>query len=161
MSLNLLDPDNPQLVPVSSRLASVRRISSTALVLPVAVTGVVLAVVVAPAFWALTGSAVVGYGWWLWIIGRQVSAHRYLEGPEDLIVARGRWWRQVTVVPYGRIQFVDRGEGPLLRIHGLASLHLHTASAGSDAVIDGIGREEARHLRERLSARARERMAGL
>ncbi|MFZ2509984.1 MAG: PH domain-containing protein [Gordonia sp. (in: high G+C Gram-positive bacteria)] len=161
MSLNLLDADNPQLTPVSPKLATVRRLSASALCAPIGLLGAVLAVLAHPAFWALTALALVGYAWWYWIIGRQVSAHRYREDSDDLIVARGRWWRQVTVVPYGRIQFIDLGEGPLLRMYGLASLHLNTASAGSDAVIDGLGREQARALRERLSERARERMAGL
>lgn len=161
MSLNLLDPDSPDLVSVSPKLATVRRLSAAGLCAPIAVAGAVLAVVVHPAFWALTAAALGGYAWCYWLVGRQVSAHRYREDPDDLIVARGRWWRQVTVVPYGRIQFVDLGEGPLLRLYGLASLQLNTASASSDAVIAGIGREEARELRERLSDRARERMAGL
>ena len=99
--------------------------------------------------------------WNLWLIGRQVSAHRFLEAREDIIVARGRWWRSVTVVPYGRIQFIDLDEGPFLRVFGLATLKLNTASASSDAVIAGLPREDARALRERLSDRARERMAGL
>lgn len=161
MTLDLLDPDNPQLIPVSPKLATVRRLTSVIFFAPVAVVGVVLALVIAPAFWALAGCGIAGAAAAFWVIGRQVSAHRYLEDGEDLIVARGRWWRQVTVVPYGRIQFVDIDEGPLLRLFGLATLKLNTASASSDAAIAGIPRGDARELRERLSQRARERMAGL
>lgn len=161
MVLDLLQPDHPQLTPVSPRLATARRVSSALFFAIPAITGAVLAALVQPAFWALTGSAVAAWAVSFWVIGRRVSAHRYLEDRADIIVARGRWWRQVTVVPYGRIQFVDLDEGPLLRLFGLARLQLNTASATSDAAIDGIPRAAAQELRERLSERAREAMAGL
>lgn len=161
MSLNLLDPDDVMLFPVSPKLATVRRLSATAQCALLALAGVVLGVAVNPWFFALAGGAVLLYGWLFWLVGRQVSAYRFREDRDDLIVARGRWWRRVTVVPYGRIQFVDLNEGPLLRAFGLASLTINTASATSDAVLTGLPREDARYLRERLSHRARERMAGL
>lgn len=161
MVLDLLLPDNPRLTPVSPRLATARRLSAGVFFAIVAVAGAVLGAVLHPGFWALTAAAVLGWAVAFWVIGRRVSAHRYLEDRSDIIVARGRWWRQVTVVPYGRIQFVDLDEGPLLRLFGLATLKLNTASATSDAAIDGIPRAAAQELRERLSARAREEMAGL
>lgn len=161
MVLDLLQPDHPQLTQVSPRLATARRIGSALFFVAPAIAGLVLAVLVHPAFWALTAAAAAGWAVAFWVIGRRVSAHRYLEDRDDIIVARGRWWRQVTVVPYGRIQFVDLDEGPLLRLFGLARLQLNTASATSDAAIDGIPRADAQALRERISERAREAMAGL
>lgn len=161
MALDLLDPENPALHPVSPKLATARRISASVWYLPLIVATTVAAVLHHPAWWAGTAAIAVVFAWNLWLIGRQVSAHRYLEDSEDMIVARGRWWRSVTVVPYGRIQFIDIDEGPLLRLFGLATVKLNTASASSDAELSGLPREDARALRERLSDRARERMAGL
>lgn len=161
MALDLLDPDSPQLIPVSPKLAAVRRLSATLWYLPFLVVAAMLALLVHPAWWVPFGVVLAVFVWNLWLIGRQVSAHRFLEAREDIIVARGRWWRSVTVVPYGRIQFIDLDEGPFLRMFGLATLKLNTASASSDAAIAGLPREDARALRERLSDRARERMAGL
>ena len=97
----------------------------------------------------------------LWISVRRADAHRYAELADDLVVASGILWRSVTVVPYGRIQFVDLEEGPLLRLFGLATLKLHPASATSDAVIYGLSRDDAQALRARLSEAARIRMEGL
>lgn len=161
MVLDLLDPDNPDLTPVSPKLATVRRISAASWLLPPLIAAVVLAMLLHPLWWIAAGAVAVFLVWLFWIIGRQVSAHRYREDAEDMIVARGRWWRSVTVVPYGRIQFIDIDEGPLLRAFGLATVKLNTASATSDAQLSGLPRADARALRERLSGRARERMAGL
>ncbi len=161
MALDLLDPDDPELTPVSPKLAAVRRISAAIWFLPPLIAATAAAVFLHPLSWIAVALVAAAFAWTLWIIGRQVSAHRYREDAEDMIVARGRWWRSVTVVPYGRIQFIDIDEGPLLRAFGLATVKLNTASASSDAQLSGIPRDEARALRERLSGRARERMAGL
>lgn len=161
MALDLLDPDSPHLTPVSPKLATVRRISAAIWLLPPLIAAVALALFLHPLWWIAAAVTAVLFVWLFWIIGRQVSAHAYREDEEDMIVARGRWWRSVTVVPYGRIQFIDIDEGPLLRLFGLATVKLNTASATSDAQLAGLPRAQARELRERLSDRARERMAGL
>ena len=159
--INLLETENPALTEVSPRLATVRRIGLAIFTLVPAVASLVVALIFSP--WGYLGVAVFAasyiIGWW--IIGRQVRAHRYLEGDEDFFVAHGRWWRSVTVVPYGRIQFIDVDEGPLSRLFGLATLKLNTASASSDARLSGLPRAEALAIRQRLSDKARERMAGL
>lgn len=161
MSLDLLDPDNPDLSPVSPKLATARRITAAIWYLPPLIAFAAMTVSLHVLWWIGAAAVAVIFIWNLWLIGRQVSAHRYREDDEDMIVARGRWWRSVTVVPYGRIQFIDIDEGPLLRLFGLATVKLNTASATSDAQLAGLPRADARALRERLSERARERMAGL
>lgn len=161
MALDLLDPDCPHLTPVSPKLSTLRRMIASVWLLPPLLVSVVLALLLHPLWWFIAGVFAVILLWVFWLIGRQVSAHRYLEDAEDMIIASGRWWRSVTVVPYGRIQFIDIDESPLLRLFGLATVKLNTASATSDAQLTGLPRAEARALRERLSGRARERMAGL
>ena len=161
MSLDLLDPDCPDLTPVSPKLATLRRMMASAWLLPPLLVSVALALLLHPLWWFIAGVFAVILLWVFWLIGRRVSAHRYLEDADDMIIASGRWWRSVTVVPYGRIQFIDIDESPLLRLFGLATVKLNTASATSDAQLTGLPRAEARALRERLSGRARERMAGL
>ena len=76
----------------------------------------------------------------------------YTERDEDLIVERGVMIRRLSVVPYGRMQFVDVSAGPIDRIFRLATVKLHTAAAASDARIPGLEREEAARLRDRLAA---------
>ena len=99
--------------------------------------------------------------WFTWIIYRSVTAHAWAEREEDLIVKRGRLWRSVTVVPYGRMQFVEVSAGPLARAFGLASIQLHTASPGTDASLSGVRAADAETLRDRITSRGEARLAGL
>jgi len=95
------------------------------------------------------------------LLGRRVRAWGYAERAEDLIVRRGVMFRRVSVVPYGRMQFVDVTAGPLERMLGLSTVQLHTAAAASDARIPGLPAEEARRLRDQLAALGESRAAGL
>ncbi|WP_062296300.1 PH domain-containing protein [Demequina maris] len=105
--------------------------------------------------------ALVLGGWGSWLIVRQVTAHAWAEDEEDLLVRRGRMFRSVTVVPYGRMQFVDVKAGPIERALGIAKVQLHTASPGTDASISGVPASEADRLRDRLTTRGEARLAGL
>lgn len=93
--------------------------------------------------------------------GRRWSAWGYLEREDDLLVRRGVLIRRVSVVPYGRMQFVDVLAGPLDRRIGVAAVHLHTAAAAADVHVPGIERAEAERLRDRLAALGEARAAGL
>jgi membrane protein YdbS with pleckstrin-like domain len=85
----------------------------------------------------------------------------YAERGDDLLVRRGLMFRRLTVVPYGRMQFVDVTAGPVDRMFGLATVQLHTAAAATDARIPGLSREVADHLRDRLESLGEARAAGL
>ena len=97
----------------------------------------------------------------LWFVRRRVRAWSYTERDEDLIVARGVLVRRMSVVPYGRMQFVDVTAGPVERAFRLATVKLHTAAAASDARIPGLERAEAARLRDRLAALGEAKAAGL
>nr|WP_284523288.1 PH domain-containing protein [Corynebacterium aquatimens] len=70
-------------------------------------------------------------------------------------------WHTMTAIPYGRIQFVDVESGPIARALGLKKLEIHTASTTSNSDLPGLPAAEADALRDRLAAKARERMSGL
>jgi membrane protein YdbS with pleckstrin-like domain len=112
-------------------------------------------------FLAPVAVAVLLASWMWWIVGRQVPAIGYAERADDLLVRRGVMWRQIVVVPYGRLQYVDVQAGPLDRLAGISRVQLHTASASTDAVIPGLPPDEAAQLRDRLAARGQARLAGL
>jgi membrane protein YdbS with pleckstrin-like domain len=97
----------------------------------------------------------------LWVERRRYRAWAYREREEDLIVSRGVLVRRVSVVPYGRMQFVEVTAGPFERAFRLATVQLHTAAAASDARIPGLEREEAARLRDRLAVLGEARAAGL
>ncbi|MDQ1623048.1 MAG: uncharacterized protein QOH19_1466 [Actinomycetota bacterium] len=99
--------------------------------------------------------------WRLVLIPRQVRAIGYAERDDDLLIRRGIFFQRTLVVPYGRMQYVDIGAGPVERALGLCTLKLHTASAGTDAQIPGLTAGEGARLREQLSARGEARLAGL
>jgi uncharacterized protein len=89
------------------------------------------------------------------------KAWAYLEREEDLLVSRGVLVRRVSVVPYGRMQFVEVSAGPAERAFKLATVQLHTAAAASDARIPGLELPEAARLRDRLATLGEAKAAGL
>jgi membrane protein YdbS with pleckstrin-like domain len=94
-------------------------------------------------------------------LGRRVRSWAYCEREDDLLVRRGLLVARLSVVPYGRMQFIDVEAGPVERAFGLATVHLHTAAAASDARIPGLEGDEAARLRDRLATLGEARAAGL
>lgn len=92
---------------------------------------------------------------------RRVAAWAYSEREDDLLVRRGVLFSRLSVVPYGRMQFIDVVAGPVERYFRLATVRMHTAAAASDARIPGLTREEAARLRDRLAELGEARAAGL
>lgn len=147
--------------PVSPRLVVARSlvlIATTALPL---VGAVVLAVLVTSWAWLAVVVVLAALACGLWVVRRQVPAITWAEGPEELVIRRGRLFRSLVSVPYGRLQFVDLQSGPLLRRLGMATIELHTASPASGGSIPGLPTELAEGLRERLAARGESQRAGL
>jgi hypothetical protein len=96
-----------------------------------------------------------------WFLRRRFRAWRYQERNEDLIVGRGVMVQRLSVVPYGRMQFVEVTAGPVERMFALSTVKLHTAAAASDARIPGLEREEAARLRDRLTELGESMAAGM
>jgi uncharacterized protein len=97
--------------------------------------------------------AYVGAVWFVWRVyraGRYARSWAYAERGEDLCITRGLWYKNLTVVPYGRLQIAKVDAGPLDRLLGLATVTLVTASAHSNASIPGLPAAEAERLRDRL-----------
>ncbi|SDP09746.1 hypothetical protein SAMN04489867_1409 [Pedococcus dokdonensis] len=147
--------------PVSPKLATARLLVLSTVTLPALLVLLVLAVFVWPGFWAgvVVVALVLGSG--AWVIRRQVPAISWAEGAEELVVRRGRMFRTLVSVPYGRLQFVDVQSGPLERRFDMATVELHTASPQSGGQIPGLPTAEAEALRERLAARGESQRAGL
>jgi len=110
---------------------------------------------------ATAGAVVVCGVLVLVFVRNRFRSWHYRERDDDLIVARGVMFRRMSVVPYGRMQFVDVTAGPVERTFGLATVKLHTAAAATDARIPGLERDEAGRLRDRLSALGEAKAQGL
>jgi hypothetical protein len=94
-------------------------------------------------------------------VARRVRAWGYSEREDDLFVKRGVLFSRLSVIPYGRMQFVDVTAGPVERLFGLATVRMHTAAAASDARIPGLESGEAARVRDRLTELGEARAAGL
>jgi hypothetical protein len=119
---------------------------------------VLLAILVPPAFAVVP--LVLGAVAWV-VVGRRYRSWGYGEREDDLLVRRGVMFFRLSVVPYGRMQFIDVQAGPLERVFGLATVRLHTAAAATDARIPGLARDEAARLRDRLAELGESQAAGL
>lgn len=164
-SMTWFEPDDDAWTYVSRSLIPARLIVLwICLIIPTAVLATLSALDVMgsrlPLGITVVATLVVG-AWASWVVIRQVSAHAWSEREEDLAIKRGRLWRSVSVVPYGRMQYVEVNAGPLARAFGIATVQLHTASPGTDASISGVPEAEAARLRDRLTSRGEARLAGL
>lgn len=146
---------------VSPLLTQVRRVSVTAALLPPAVAAGAVAVLLTR--WAAVPAVVLVAVWlWLmWLIPRQVAAISWAELPEELAIRKGRMWRALVTIPYGRIQYVDISSGPYKRAKGLADITVNTASPASSGEIPGLPVAIAEDLRVRLAAHGEAQRAGL
>ncbi|MGM7666893.1 PH domain-containing protein [Microbacterium sp. A93] len=156
--------------PVSPKLISAHYVVTAITV------GIVTAALAVPLILLLTG-VWPGYPAWLawalpavmlvWgvvemiLIPRRVRAMGYAEREDDFLFKSGLWFRRVLAVPYGRLQYLDVKEGPVQRRYGIRSLELQTASASTNATIEGIPVEDSERLRDALMARGQARLAGL
>jgi uncharacterized protein len=94
-------------------------------------------------------------------VTQRVRAWGYAEREDDLFVRRGVLYARLSVIPYGRMQFIDVTAGPVERAFGLATVRMHTAAAASDARIPGLAAEEAARVRDRLAELGEAQAAGL
>lgn len=147
--------------PVSARLVTTRTITLLVWLVPIVIALTVTAVLLTPWLWIPAAAVLVIIGWGLWLIRRQVSAMSYIELAEDLVIRKGRLFRQVSSVPFGRLQYVDLQSGPLERKLGMATLQIFTASPSTSATIPGLPIETAEQMRERLMQRGEAQRAGL
>ena len=159
----MTEPTDPRWLRPDPALLRLRRLL---VLLLVAVPGVVAVLVVgvvhgpAEAVAALAAGGVTT-GLLLVAVERRYAAWGYLEREDDLLVRRGVLIRRTSVVPYGRMQYVDVTAGPVARRFGLATVTMHTAAAATDAAIPGLLADEASRLRDRLATLGEARQAGV
>ncbi|GAA1320988.1 PH domain-containing protein [Brachybacterium rhamnosum] len=153
-----LRPVSPSLVPARYLAA----IPGYVIALALAVGAVVLAAVTS--WWWIAAVAVVPLAvivQSLLLTPRRVRAIGYLDGEQELVIARGIMFRTISTVPYGRVQSVTIGEGPIERRYGLATLELTTGASDEAPSLPGLPRDEAERLRALLAERGVDRMAAL
>ena len=166
MSSSQLDPFAPtgvQFRPVSLELIKVR-LTAVAFFLLCSAAVVIILFFLLPQKWIgllLIATVVAIALWLLWLIPRQVRAMGWAVTGTDLQIRKGIMFKSLTVVPLGRLQYVDVEEGPVARHFGIAQVKLHTASATTDAQLPGIPREQAAQLREQIADLAESNLEGI
>ncbi|ADB35449.1 membrane-flanked domain protein [Kribbella flavida DSM 17836] len=160
---DLFAPSDVSWTPVSPKLAAVRRVTAAITFGLLAIAG--LLVLGLTVDWLYGGLwlllMLAGFAWSWRMIGRNQQSWKYAEREDELLVSHGILFRQLVVVPYGRMQFVDVAAGPLERSFGIATVELHTATPATDAKIPGLLPDEASRLRDRLSALGQAQAWGL
>ena len=164
-SQSLFEPQGVTFNPVKRSLAVVRRLN-VSVYFVIGVAAVSVGMVMAPDFpreWGIGAIAGLSAGWlyMMWVIGRQVRNFAWAQGEHDFLIRRGAFFRSMTIVPYGRIQYVDISEGPVSRFFGISTVIIHTASVSTRAFVQGIPSEDAARLRDQLAQRGSAEMAGL
>ena len=147
----------------SPRLRSVRRAQLGTVAVPAALVALAAGAEAGALFaGALTAGALLAAAATADVLlGRRVRAWAFQERDRDLMIRRGVMFRRLSVIPYGRMQFVDVTAGPFERAFGLASVRMHTAAAASDARVPGLPRADAELLRDHLSALGESQATGL
>jgi uncharacterized protein len=125
------------------------------------IAGVASAQAGAPAGAGAAAGVLVGTALTLRFLRNRFRSWSYQERDEDLVVRRGVAFQRLSVVPYGRMQFVDVTAGPIERLFKLSTIKLHTAAAATDARIPGLERHEAARLRDQLASLGEAKAAGL
>lgn len=155
-------PQGVQFRPVSAKLITVRVLATALWLLVPAVAFAVWAIITGIVYlWIGVAVCALLFVWLLWLIPRQVKAIGFATEESDFLVRKGVLFQSLVVVPYGRIQYVDVKEGPVARRLGIASIQLHTASAQTDASLDGLRSDEAAQLRDLLVANGSSELSGL
>ncbi|MCS4535902.1 PH domain-containing protein [Corynebacterium sp. HS2168-gen11] len=149
--------------PVSPHLTQVRYFARLPWIIVPTLASVIWSVFFNGSWWGWSGAG-IGLAiliWQLWLIPQQVKNLGWAETEEDLLIQKGKLWKTFTIVPYGRVQYVDVRQGPFERKYGLKTLTLNTASPTSDSHVSGLPAEIADALRDRVALRAKEKMIDL
>ncbi|MEV0647047.1 PH domain-containing protein [Phytomonospora sp. NPDC050363] len=149
--------------PVDPRLVWVRLINLALGAIP----ATALAVVLSAWWWGARFALLAGVLAAVLIVSRVIAIVRavrvwaYAEADEHLLIRHGIWTRRLSIVPYGRLQYLDLTADPASRVFGLTTVKLHTAAATTDATVPGLAPDEATALRDRLADVSGARTEGL
>ena len=161
-AVDILSPEGVEFQHVSPKLAALRLGNAFALcgALCGAISGLVLIVDIPALWWLMLVPAAIAL-FCLWLVPAQVRALRYALADTDFVIRRGVFSRSLTLLPYGRIQYVDIYQGPVLRLLGISTIKLSTASAKTDATLSGVPVADAARLRDVLAERGSAELMGL
>ena len=111
--------------------------------------------------YAIASFGLAVLAWGLFRAGRWVRSWGYAQREGDLCITHGLLWKNLTIIPFGRMQMVKVNSGPIERAFGLATVELITASPETAAEIPGLPTADAALLRDQLIELSDARGSGL
>ena len=82
------------------------------------------------------------------------SHKRYALRQNDIVFKTGWLWKDMTTIPFNRVQHVSIDQGPIERNFTLAKLKIYTAGgSSSDLIIPGIHPQTAETLKEFITSK--------
>lgn len=159
-----MPPLPTQLNPVSGKLTPARYLARLPWYLVPALASVAWALL--DEDWAMWAWSIAAFllaltVWQLWLIPHQVRLLGWKVTDEELLITKGKLWHRFTMVPFGRVQYVDVVSGPIDRRYGLKTLRLNTASPSSNARVPGLPADVADKLAKDIAELAKEKMMEL
>ncbi len=108
--------------------------------------------------WAITVPVLLFAAWLtLRSPSRRYAAWGYRVDPDELHLKRGVLVQEETIIPNGRVQHIDIGQGAIERAYHVCHLTLHTAGTASSSVtLPGLSRETAEGLRDEIRKHIRQ-----
>ena len=157
-----MSPDGVEFQHVSPQLATLRLGNALAAcgALCGAISGLVLIVDIPALWWLMLVPAAIA-ALCLWLVPAQVRALRYALADTDFVIRRGVFNRSLTLVPYGRIQYVDIHQGPVSRLIGISNINLWPASEKTAATLGCVRVADAARVRDVLAERGSAELMGL
>ena len=95
------------------------------------------------------------------VVSRRVRAWGYAEREDDLLVRRGVLFSRLSVIPYGRMQFIDVTAGPVERRSGSRPCACTPPPPRATRAFPGLAADEASRVRDRLAELGEAQAAGL
>ncbi len=149
----LRDPANR----VSPKARTLWRLGCVASTAPV-VIGLLVVAVVWPGYdarwWVLGAATVLATAYVVVVPQWRYAVHRWEITETAVYTQRGWWSRERRIAPMSRVQTVDLAQGPIDRLFGLTTLTVTTASAAGPLRVEGLDRDLAVRLSERLTRSA-------
>jgi membrane protein YdbS with pleckstrin-like domain len=105
-------------------------------------------------WWALGAALLLATAYVVVVPQWRYAVHRWEITDTAVYTQRGWWARERRIAPMSRVQTVDLAQGPIDRLFGLATLTVTTASAAGPLRVEGLDRDLALELSERLTRNA-------
>lgn len=85
----------------------------------------------------------------MFLISKNYAITGYAIRQRDIVHRTGVIFRNITTIPFNRIQHVEITQGPIAKMFGLAALKIFTAGgSGADLQIQGLKKEDAQGIKE-------------